>query len=106
MFAGPKRLVSRTSRYTMPLCSLLHLRIQLDRRSIHHECAAALMMYGLGPLLRRIDPCLEHLQDEKVIFGGEPRVIHPAFQVGEALGDERRGHTRGRHGSQAEGREL
>ena len=53
---------------------------------------------GLGVLLRRIDPGLHDFEDEEIVFRHEPRVGHAAFEIGEALGDQRRLDLRGGRG--------
>ena len=41
-------------------------------------------------LLRRIGPSLDHLQNEEVEFVDELRIDYLAFEVGKALGHQRR----------------
>jgi|RhiMethySRZTD1v2_1073278.scaffolds.fasta_scaffold836342_3 hypothetical protein len=64
------------------------------------------MVDGLGRFLFRIDPGLDPLEDEEVVAVDEPRVGHSAFDIGEALGNERRLDLLGRQLRQAEGGEF
>jgi hypothetical protein len=65
-----------------------------------------MMMNGLRILLCRVCPSLENLQNEEVEFVDEMGIDYLAFEVGEALGNQRRRHTLGRCLRQAEALEL
>jgi hypothetical protein len=60
----------------------------MERPARHHELAFALVMYRPGPFPRRVNPCLDDLQDEEVIFGDEFPIPDLAFQAGITFGDE------------------
>src|SRR5665647_700057 len=52
----------------LDVCRLSHFRLQLDHLAIHSEPAVSVMVDGLGILLRRIDPGLEHFKDEEIVL--------------------------------------
>ena len=65
-----------------------------------------MMVDGLRVLLCRIGPGFDHLQDEDVERVDETGIDHLTFEVGEALGHQRRRHTLGWHWRQAKSLEL
>ncbi len=69
--------------------ALSHLRFQRDRLAIHHKCAEAMVVDGLGILLLGVGPGLEHLKDEEIVSVDEARIGDFAFEIGEALGHQR-----------------
>jgi hypothetical protein len=81
--------------------SSAHARLQREARPVDHELAVTAVMNGLRLLLRRIDPGLQHFEDEQIIVFDEAPVGYLAFQVGETFGDERRLDARGRQPGQA-----
>ena len=68
---------------------LLLSRRQLDRLAIDREDATAAMMDRFRLLLRRVDPRLDHFEDEEVVLRRQLRVDHLAFQIGVTLVDQR-----------------
>ena len=82
----------------LEVARLSHLRRQLDHRSVHGEPPVAMMVDGPAVLLRRIDPCLEHLKDEQIVGVHEPRIRDLTFQIGKTLLDQWRRHVRGWQG--------
>src|ERR1017187_10278722 len=78
----------------------------MERPARHHEFAFPLVMYRPGPFPRRVNPRLDGLQDEEIIFGDEFRIPDLAFQAGITFGDERGFDARGCHGREAKGLEL
>src|ERR1035441_1140094 len=62
---------------------------QLDRPARHHEHAFALMMNRPWPFATRINPCLDHFQNEKVVAVHQSSVQDLAFQIRETFGNER-----------------
>jgi hypothetical protein len=81
--------------------SSAHARLQREARPVDHELAVTAVMNGLRLLLRRIDPGLQHFEDEQIIVFDEAPVGYLAFQVGETFGDERRLDARCRQPGQA-----
>ena len=65
-----------------------------------------MMVNGPRILLRPVQPCLYNLEHKDGVGVDESGVDDPAFEVGEALRNERRGNARGRNRRQAEGLEL
>ena len=65
-----------------------------------------MMVDGLWMLLCRVRPGFDDFQDEQVELADEMGIDHLAFKVGEALGNQWRGHTLGRRRRQAESFEL
>ena len=65
-----------------------------------------MMVDGLRMLLGRISPGFDDFKDEQVELADEPGIDHLAFEVGEALGHQRRRHILGWHRRQAESLEL
>src|SRR5512139_2520789 len=57
-----------------PTGTLLHPGGQLDRLARHHEIASPEVMDRPRVLHRGIDPCLEHFEDEEVVFRHHPCV--------------------------------
>jgi len=64
------------------------------------------MVHRPRVFLRGIDPRIEHLKDEDVVFGRHPHIDDPAFEIGIALVDERRLDAGAGHRCQAEFLEL
>ncbi len=57
------------------------------------------MVHRLGLFLGRIDPGLEHFEDENIVLGRQPHIDDLALEIGITLLDERRldagrGHRR------------
>ena len=88
------------------MCRSGHFRLQLDHLAIHGEPSVPVMVNGLRILLRRIAPSLEHFQNKEIEFVDEMGIDNLAFEVGEALGNQRRRHTLGWRLRQAESLEL
>src|ERR1039458_4705830 len=87
-------------------CRSPHPRLQNDRLAIHDEPTVSVMMDGLGFLLRRIGPCLEHFQDKQIVFAHETSIGHFAFKIGETFGYQWRHHAFGCYRSQPKALEL
>ena len=83
-----------------------HSRLQFDHLAIHGKPSVPVMVNSLWVLLCRVRPSLEHLQNKKVEFVDEVGIDYLAFEVGEALGNQRRRHALGRRLRQAESLEL
>jgi len=83
-----------------------HLGLQLDCPSIDDELAVTVKVDRLRVLLRWIDPGFDHFQNEEIVLIDKPRIDNLAFQIGETLGDERRGNALGWSYRQAEFFEL
>ena len=71
----------------------------MERPARNHEHAFPLVMNRPWPFPARINPCLDHLQHEEVVFIHQRSVNHLAFQIGVTLGDnrgfdDRAGHRR------------
>src|ERR1035437_8109025 len=64
------------------------------------------MMDGLRVFLRRIMPGLEDLQDEEIEFVHQMGINNPTFEIGKALGHQRRRYAFGWHRRQGESLEL
>lgn len=64
------------------------------------------MVYSLWIDLLRVDPCLDDLQHEEIVSVHHPGIDDPAFEIGEAFGDQRWRDLLGRKRRQSEGREL
>src|SRR5664280_2084244 len=79
---------------------------QLDRPARNRKHAFSLMMNRPWPLPARINPRLDHLQDEKVVLVDQFSINHLAFQTGITLGDERGLDDRRGHRREAKGCEL
>src|SRR5271157_4471922 len=90
----------------LDVCRLWHSRLQLDHLAIHSEPAVSVMVDGLRILLRRIDPGLEHFQDEEIVLVDETGIGHLAFEIGETFGHQRRRHALGWRRCQTESLEL
>src|SRR5690606_29981344 len=65
-----------------------HARIKLQHRPVDREAAIALVVDGFRRLLLGIDPGLHRFEDEKVVAPDQRPVGNPAFQIGEAFGNE------------------
>lgn len=89
-----------------PFSFLFHLRWPLDDLVSHHESTAPPVMDRARGLAGRIDPCLEPFEHEEVVAVHQPRIVHAAFQVGLALGDEWCADQSGGRWYQAKGFEL
>jgi len=83
-----------------------HCGFQLDSPAIDAELAVTVMVERLGVLLRRIDPGFDCFENEQVVLADKPRIDDFAFEVGKALGDERRGNLFCRNCRQTESLEL
>jgi len=83
-----------------------HSRLQFDYLAIHGKSSVAVMVNGLRILPCRVRPSLEHLQNEEIEFVDEMGIDYIAFEVGEALGNQRRRNTLGWCLRQAESLEL
>ena len=64
------------------------------------------MVNGLRIFLRRIDPGLEHFEDEEIVLVDETGIGHLAFEIGETLGYQRRRHALGWRRRQTKSIEL
>ena len=62
-----------------------HLRFELDGLAVDDERTVAVVVDGLGRFLLGVDPGLHPLEDEQIVAVDEPRVGHPAFDIGKAL---------------------
>lgn len=83
-----------------------HSGCQRDCPSIDDELAVTVMVDRLRVLLRRIDPGFDYFENEQVVLADKPRINDLAFEVGKALGNERRGNLFGRNCRQTESLEL
>jgi len=88
--------------HSVSMCQSGHSRLQLDHLAIHGEPSVPVMVDGLRILLRRVNPGFSHFQDEEVELVDETGIDYLAFEVGEALGYQRRHHTSGRDRRQTE----
>ena len=79
---------------------------QLDRPARNPKHALSLMMDCPWPVPARINPRLDHLQDEEVVLSDQSSINHLAFQTGITFGDERGLDDRRRHRREAKGFEL
>jgi len=68
---------------------LTHPRLQRDRLAVDDERAVAVMVDGPCVLVLGVPPGFDHFEDEEPVFVGERRILDLAFEVDEALGDER-----------------
>jgi hypothetical protein len=78
----------------------------MNRPASKHEHALALVMNRPRMFPRWINPGLDDLQHEEVIFGGQLSINDLAFQAGITLGDERGIDARGGHRREAKSLNL
>ena len=71
-----------------------------------HESAVAAVVEGFGVLLGCIDPGLDDLEDEEIVFIRHPRVDKPAFEARVAFIDQRGFHGSGGRWGEVEFLEL
>src|ERR1035437_5371506 len=70
------------------LCALPRFGTQPDRLPRDHEHPIAPVVHGPRVLFRGIDPCLQHLEHEEIVFRRQARVDDSALEIRVALRNE------------------
>jgi len=102
--AGPQH--SHADGSVLELLPQNHPLLEVDGPAVDREGAVAIVVDRAALLSLRVDPDPDRLEDEEAVFLDQGRIRHAAFDIGEALGDQRRAHVLGRLGRQLEGVEL
>ena len=87
-------------------CFHHHAFLEVDRSAIDGEGSVAVVVNCPPLLARRVGPDPDGFQDEEAVFVDERGIGYPAFDIGDALRDQRGLHVSGRKRRQLELGEL
>ena len=79
-----------------------HLLPEIENPAVNYEGAISVVMDRPTFLPFDINPRLHGFEDEEVVLANQASVRNSTFDVGKALGNERRRNLLGRHWRQAE----